>query len=227
MSYIIPNFPFYAIAVFPTDMVAIIGAGAMFIDLNGATTLAVSIKTVKMPAADQAANFVSLRSAFQNCSSLTNITIPDSVTDIEWQAFSKCISLKSVVISKSVLHFGGDIFEDTPWFENLPDGPIYLNQCFYKYKGEMPTDFHVDIKEGTTTICDFAFLDCKNLKFFHQILHSKHYKVLYLMEMPSGTYRHAFYQGREHFVRNIPKQVLPQDNNVRCHAKRLHSMPFL
>lgn len=37
-------------------------------------------------------------SAFENCSSLTNITIPESMIDIGYGAFSGCSSLTSVTI---------------------------------------------------------------------------------------------------------------------------------
>ena len=42
-------------------------------------------------------------SAFINCTELTSVTIPDSVTDIRWRAFYNCVSLKSVTIPKSVI----------------------------------------------------------------------------------------------------------------------------
>ena len=42
-------------------------------------------------------------SAFIDCTELTSVTIPDSVTDIRWRAFYNCVSLKSVTIPKSVI----------------------------------------------------------------------------------------------------------------------------
>ena len=42
-------------------------------------------------------------SAVIDCTELTSVTIPDSVTDIRWRAFYNCVSLKSVTIPKSVI----------------------------------------------------------------------------------------------------------------------------
>ena len=48
--------------------------------------------------------------AFGNCSSLTSVTIPDSVTIIRFQAFHNCTSLKSVTIPASVTTIGDYAF---------------------------------------------------------------------------------------------------------------------
>ena len=39
-------------------------------------------------------------SAFYGCSSLTSITIPESVTMIGWNTFSGCTGLTSIIVSK-------------------------------------------------------------------------------------------------------------------------------
>ena len=44
------------------------------------------------------------------CSSLTGITIPDSVTSIEYGAFYNCSSLTSIVIPDSVTSIRGEAF---------------------------------------------------------------------------------------------------------------------
>ena len=58
--------------------------------------------------------------AFSDCTELTSVTIPDSVTDIRWRAFYNCVSLKSVTIPKSVTHIDNYAFgyyDDSDSFE--------------------------------------------------------------------------------------------------------------
>jgi hypothetical protein len=57
--------------------------------------------------------------AFGGCSSLTNITIPNSVTTIESQAFARCESLTSIVIPRTVTQLGEFIFIRCPRLKNI------------------------------------------------------------------------------------------------------------
>ena len=50
--------------------------------------------------------------AFNDCSSLTSITIPDSVTSIDSGAFYNCSSLTSITIPDSVTRIGGTAFNE-------------------------------------------------------------------------------------------------------------------
>ena len=52
----------------------------------------------------------SIGSVFSQCDSLTSITIPDSVTSIEEEAFLSCVALKSVVIGNGVTSIGAAAF---------------------------------------------------------------------------------------------------------------------
>ena len=51
-------------------------------------------------------------SAFSECSSLTQVTIPSSVTSIGKYVFSECSSLKKVTIPSSVTSIGNYVFSE-------------------------------------------------------------------------------------------------------------------
>ena len=101
--------------------------------------------------------------AFHNCSSLTSITIPNSVTSIGDEAFCNCSALASITIPESVTSIGYDAFLNTPWYNNKPDGVMYIGKLLYKFKGNMPANTSINIEEGTISICDKAFYRCSNL----------------------------------------------------------------
>ncbi len=53
--------------------------------------------------------------AFRNCTSLTSITIGETVTKIEYAAFYGCTNLENVTINASVNYIGGYAFIGTKW----------------------------------------------------------------------------------------------------------------
>ena len=50
--------------------------------------------------------------AFEHCSSLTSIVIPDSVSEIGSGAFKNCSSLTSVILPSSLSSIADDAFEN-------------------------------------------------------------------------------------------------------------------
>ncbi len=103
--------------------------------------------------------------AFHGCGGLTSITIPESVTTIGWTAFKDCHRLTSIILPNSVTDIGSSAFEGTAWYDDQPQGVVYVGKVAYeyKYKDEMPEGTTIDIKEGTLGIADQAFDGCTGL----------------------------------------------------------------
>ena len=95
--------------------------------------------------------------AFRDCAGLTSVEIPNSVTSIGGYAFQGCTGLTNIEIPNSVTSIGGYAFHGTAFYDNLEDGLIYFGNILYAYKGDMPENTVVEIKDGTTCINPGAF----------------------------------------------------------------------
>ena len=102
-------------------------------------------------------------STFRNCSSLFFVEIPDSVTSIGLSAFYNCTSLASILIPDSVISIEKETFYNTAWFNNQPDGLVYAGKVAYQYKGTMPDNTEIILRDDTKGIVSEAFYGCASL----------------------------------------------------------------
>ena len=98
-------------------------------------------------------------SAFEECSSLESVTIPDSVTSIGTGAFYECNNLKAVYISNIANWCGIEFsFGSHPYYES--SNPLHYAHNLY-LNGELLTD--LVIPETVKQINDYTFSNCSSL----------------------------------------------------------------
>ena len=100
--------------------------------------------------------------AFYNCSSLTSIEIPSSVTSIGNNAFDGCSSLTSVDISSSVTSIGEHAFYGCSKLTNIeiPSSVTSIGQFAFSSCSSLAS---VKIPSSVTSISGYAFSNCSSL----------------------------------------------------------------
>ena len=99
------------------------------------------------------------KSAFYLCTEVTSVTIPSSVKIINESAFRHCRKINSLTIPPSVEYIaaGGVLESHVTSYTSTQEGLVYINNVLWSYKGTMPENANIVLKEGTTCISDEAF----------------------------------------------------------------------
>ncbi len=100
--------------------------------------------------------------AFRNKDTLTEVTIPNSVTSVRERAFYDCDALNYVSIPTSVTNIGTSAFERCEELDNvaIPDGVKTIGDYAFFNCDDM---YYATIGSGVTTIGDYAFGYCNSL----------------------------------------------------------------
>lgn len=101
--------------------------------------------------------------SFEGYKNLRSIVLHKGISAIHKSAFLNCANLTDVTFADEVEYIGPYTFDGTPWYENKPDGEVYIGKLLYKYKGKMPSNTSIVIKDSTETICQSAFDGCEDL----------------------------------------------------------------
>ena len=101
--------------------------------------------------------------AFEDCTGLTNVTIPVGVTGISNFAFSGCIGLKSLAIPDDVTSIGAGAFQDCTNLTSvrIPNRVTVIDEVTFHNCTSLKS---ITIPDSITSIGAFAFNNCSSLE---------------------------------------------------------------
>ena len=97
---------------------------------------------------------------FQNNKVITSFNELQYFTNLKHiaaSAFSGCTNLASFKFPENLTTIGYNAFLNTAWLNAQPNGLLYIGKVLYAYRGTMPANTKIIVKDGTVSICDHAF----------------------------------------------------------------------
>ena len=100
--------------------------------------------------------------AFQTCSGLTKVVVPDSVTNLADYAFGRCSGLTEIVLSNNVTNIGDYAFYDCSSLTEviIPDGVTSIGNFVFAHCSSLTK---VVIPDSVASIGERAFQTCSGL----------------------------------------------------------------
>lgn len=99
--------------------------------------------------------------SFEECTNLKSIVFSKNLHTIGKSAFFNAEKLNTVNIGDAILDYvASDAFTNTPWLRDLPNGPVYLGDVMYTWRGQGAVDVDdspLTIKEDTRIISPSCF----------------------------------------------------------------------
>jgi len=101
--------------------------------------------------------------AFQNCSSLTTINLPDSLTSIGGYAFQNCSSLTTINLPDSLTSIGDTAFAYCSSLTSisLPDSLTSIGNWVFQNCSSLTT---INLPDSLTSIGNWVFQNCSSLE---------------------------------------------------------------
>lgn len=122
---------------------------------------------------------VKVLEGFENNQTLESISIPDSVTAIEWFTFRNCVNLTNIQLSNHLRSIGREAFENTGFYndkKNWEENVLYLGNWLIHAEDAFRGEYMV--KEGTIGIADGGF--------YNDDYHGVEYETLTEVHLPES-----------------------------------------
>jgi hypothetical protein len=137
--------------------------------------------------------------AFQNCTSLTKIIIPDEVQSIGSMTFKNCTNLTNAILPKGITTITRDLFYGCSSLTNIiiPEGVTSLAKNSFR---ECSSLVKVTLPKTLQTLGDYAFADCTSIQ---EVYYNGELEDYLKVQVPGPNISHPMYYGSKLYINNV------------------------